>query len=314
MSEASLTMPERLKVRLGGYAPESSTHSEGLRRIAALLAESLEDTIEVSIEYNVLDAGRQVHELLDDVEAGRVTACYFSTSYLVEHVPDLAIIDLPYLFNSLEHAHRCLDGELGHFLSERVGAATNLVILGYWDNGFRHLSNRVREVRSPQDCRGLRVRLQPNWAHEQFFETLGAVPVCTDLRDGIEMIKGGEVDAQENPFANFVAYGVELVHPYLTLTGHAYGARAVIASRAQLDRWPERARSALRRAASVAIEEQRRAAIESEAKIRASLEVRGTDIATLSATELEAFRAAASPALARAHQELGEGIFRLLGT
>ena len=60
----------------------------------------------------------------------------------------------------------------GTALSERTREATGLVPIGYWDNGFRHLSNRLREVRTPDDCRGLRVRLQPNWAHEQLFRDL----------------------------------------------------------------------------------------------------------------------------------------------
>jgi TRAP-type C4-dicarboxylate transport system substrate-binding protein len=305
-------MSEPLQVRLGGYSPEGSTHSQALDRISSALREELGSGVEVEIDYNCLDRGRQVQELLDDVESGELTACYFSTSYLVERVPELGIIDLPFVFGSLEHAHRCLDGELGRVLSERTGALTGLTPIGYWDNGMRHLSNRVRPVHSVADCAGLRIRLQPNWAHEHFFERLGAVPVLTDLRDGIEMIERGEVDAQENPLANFVAYGVERVHPYLTLTSHAYGARGVYASALALSDWPDGARRALDHAVSIAIRGQRHAAEAKERELRASLQDAGTRIDELGPEELRAFEAVAAPVLAEARSLLGEQLFELL--
>jgi TRAP-type C4-dicarboxylate transport system substrate-binding protein len=301
-----------LSVTLGGYGPRDSTHSAGLRRIAADLHDALGPTVDVRIDYNVLDSGRRAHELLDDVEAGRVTACYFSTTYLVDRVAELGLIDLPYVFDSLGHAHRCLDAELGRFLAGRVSERTGLITLGYWDNGVRHLSNRRREIHRPEDCRGLRVRLQPNWVHEQFFHALGALPVCVDLKEGIELIRRGEVDAQENPLANFVAYGVDRLHPQLTLTGHAYGARGLYASEAQLRAWPPEARRALERAAATAVAEQRAGAAREEARLEAELEGRGTRVVRLNADEMAAFRAAAAPVVARARDRLGAALFRLL--
>jgi TRAP-type transport system periplasmic protein len=290
-------------VLLGGYSPPGSTHSLALRRIASLLEEALGADVRVDIDYNVLDTGRGVRDLLQDVEAGRVTACYLSTAYLVDRVPELSIIDLPYTFDSLDHAHRCLDGELGRLLSERTAAVPGLRVLGYWDNGIRHLSNRLREVRRPRDCRGLRIRLQPNWAHERFFQALGTIPICTDLKEGIEIISRGAVDAQENPLANFVGYGVDRLHPYVTLTGHAYGARGVYASEVQLRTWPAEALSALEQAVSVAAREQRVNAARVEEELRADLESSGTSIVSLDPSEELAFRDVAAPIAARARQD-----------
>jgi TRAP-type C4-dicarboxylate transport system substrate-binding protein len=69
-------------------------------------------------------------------------------------------------------------------MSERTRRSTGLVPLAYWDNGIRHVSNGVRPILSPEDCAGLRIRLQPSWAHESYFRALRAVPVCTDFRGG----------------------------------------------------------------------------------------------------------------------------------
>ena len=309
---AAPAMLERQQVRLGGYAPADSTHGRALDRIAARLRAGLGDGTTVEIDYNILDRGRPVQELLDDVETGRTTLCFFSTSYLAERVPELGIIDLPYVFRSLGDAHAALDGALGIALTKHTRRATGLVPLGYWDNGFRHLSNRTRDVRSPVDCRGLRVRLQPNWAHEQFFRSLGAEPVCTDLREGIAMLHSGELDAQENPFGNFVAYGVHSVHPHITLTGHVYGARGVFASAVQLRNWSEEARGVLDEAVIAAIAQQRAEAAREERDLRAWLAGRGSRILELTENEHAAFRAAAGPVLESARKRFDTGLWALL--
>ena len=301
-------MGARLRVRLGGYAPPDSTHGRALDRIAAGLRRGLGDRVEIGIDYNILDRGRPASTLLDEVESGVLTLCYFSSSYLADRVPELAVVDLPYVFGSLEHAHRCLDGALGAALSDRTRAATGLAPLGYWDNGFRHLSNRSREVRTPEDCRGLRVRLQPNWAHDRLFRELGAVPVANDLRVGIARLRSGELDAQENPFANFVAYGIHELHPYVTLTGHVYGARGVYASAVQLRDWSDDDLAVLRTAVAAAIDEQRAAAARVETELQEWLTARGTKIHSLTDDETAAFREAAAPVVAAAVPQVGSAL------
>jgi TRAP-type C4-dicarboxylate transport system substrate-binding protein len=306
-------MPAPLHVRLGGYAPADSTHGQALDTIAAGLRTELGDGVAIQIDYNIMDSGRPAQALLEEVEAGRMTLCFFSSSYLAGRVPGLGIIDLPYVFDSLEHAHAALDGRLGAALSRRTRRSTGLDPLGYWDNGIRHLSNRSREIHTPEDCRGLRVRLQPNWAHEEFFRALGTEPVCNDLREGIAMLLSGELDAQENPFANFVAYDVHTVHPHVTLTGHIYGARGVYASAEQLRTWPLRAREALAGAVEIAVRQQRDAAASKEIELRDWLAGRGTRIVELAHDEHAAFRAVAEPVLQRARTSIDDELWALLG-
>jgi TRAP-type transport system periplasmic protein len=300
------------EIRLGGYGPADSAHSRGLDLIAEDLRAALGDAVVVSIDYNILDRGRQAQDLLRDVEKGVTTLCYFSSSYLADRVPEIGIIDLPYLFDSLAQAHRCLDGRLGSELSERTRAATGFVPLGYWDNGFRHVSNRHRPVRKPEDCRGFRIRLQPNWAHEQYFRALGAEPVTTDLRDGIAQLLAGELDAQENPFANFETYGIHKVHPHVSLTGHVYGARGVYASAAQLSEWTDDEIAVLKHAVAKAITRQRREASEKERELREQLAASGTQIVELDEEQLRAFREIAKPVLDEARGHFGEDLFGLV--
>ena len=303
----------QLHVKLAGYAPASSSHGQALARIARYFEQFAGDDVRVEIDYNFLDSGRPVRELLDELEAGTLTLCYFSTSYLAERLPELGIIDLPYLFASPDQAHMILDGGFGAEMSARTRHSTGLIPLAYWDNGLRHLSNSVHAGTSPSDCLGLRLRLQPNWAHESYFRALGVLPMCTDLREGLAILRSGEANAQENPLANFVAYGVDQLHRHLTLTGHAFGARGVYASARQLGTWPQAYRLALGQAAQQAAKEQRLAALQVETVLESQLSERGTLVAKLAPDQLSKFESAAQPVIESARSRFGPYLFNLLG-
>lgn len=302
---------EPIKIRFGGYSPADSTHSRAAVHFKEALARRVGDTVQVDHYWNVMDFGYRADDLLSMVECGLLTICYFSTSYLADRVPELEVIDLPFLFESEAHAHAALDGALGAFLTEKVESRINYRVLGYWDNGFRHLTNRLRPVHTPADLKGMRIRLQPNDIHAKTFELFGAVPVLTDLKPGIAKIQSGEVDAQENPLANTVTYGVNKHHKHVTMSGHFYGARGLYVHKTSFDTWPENVQKAVREAARDAIAFQRRLAAEKENEIRIQLEKEGVLFVDLTAKERSAFSEAVQPVLKDARRKLGDEIMAM---
>ena len=166
--------------------------------------------------------------------------CYFATSYLAHRVPELAVLDLPFLLDHRERAYALLDGALGAHLAERVEAATGYRVLGYWDNGFRHLTNRVRPLRTPADCRGLRTRSMPSELHQAVFAQLGFAPVVLDVKDFLAALRDGTVDAQDNSLTNVSIFEIHRHHRHLTLSGHFYGAAFLLCHAASYHAWPVR--------------------------------------------------------------------------
>jgi C4-dicarboxylate-binding protein DctP len=283
-------MTEPLHISIGGYAPAQSTHGRAMAHFAEEMDRLAGEAVRVEILWNVMDSGRPATELFDLVERGELLWCYFSTSYLGDRVPELDVLEQPYLFSDLEEAHAALDGDLGHELTRAVEARTGFTVLGYWDNGFRHLTNRLRPVHTPGDVRGMRVRMQPNRKHEQMITAWGGVPVAVELSVGIDMIRSGQVDAQENPLANTVAYGVDDVHRFVSMTGHLYGARGVFANRAALQSLPPDIGSAVVTSVRSAVAFQRATAAAYEAELRGRLEAKGLEFVDLTDTEKAAFK------------------------
>lgn len=307
-------MSNNVHIRFAGYSPPHTTHSRAIVRFRDALISRLGDSARVDIFWNVLDFGYKGLDLTKMVENGRLTMCYSSTAYgLSNIIPELKIIDLPFIFENEEHAHRSLDGELGDFLTQKIEEKRNFRMLGYWDNGFRHISNSRGPIRAPEDCAGLRIRLMPNKIHKKTFELLGAIPSATDLHQGLAMMESGELDAQENPLANTAAYGMNRFHSHITMTGHFYAARGIFANREAFDSWPDEVRAAVMESIREAILFQREAAKEEEVKMRGELEREGIRFIDLSAEERDRFKDAVTPVMEEARRELPEVLFQMLG-
>ena len=155
-------MSEPIQIRMGGYGPPTTTCSRGLKIMGDRLVREFGKTVDVKYIWNVLDFGYRASDLLWMAEHGILTLCYQSTSYLADRVPELEFADLPFLFDGLRDARAAMDGDLGAWLSRKIEERIpGYRVLGYFENGYRHVSNRLRPVRTPADLKGMRIRLMP---------------------------------------------------------------------------------------------------------------------------------------------------------
>jgi len=294
---------------MGGFGPPSTTHSRALRIIGERMQAA---GAEVRYAWNVMDFGYKAEEVLWMVERGLLTLGYMTTSYLTARVPELELLDLPYLFQDRRKAHAAMDGRLGRWLTqlieERVPAYR---VLGWFENGFRHYSNKLRPVRTPADMQGLRVRTLPSRIHSRLHELLGAVPCVMDLKPGIEAIKSGECTAQENPLANTVDYGVHKLHRFHTLTGHMYLSRGIFVHRPSFESLSAEMQQTLSSAVGEAVAAQRRFAEEEDGIARKAIEAAGGEIVELTAEERAAFVRAVQPLHDEARTRFSDGYSRL---
>lgn len=297
---------------IGGYGPEKSAHGEGLAALRDHVTTATSGDVEIEVTWNIMNEGRPNTDLFDLVESGQMFLCYFSSSYLGDRVEELNVLETPFLFDDLVMAHRALDGELGDRLRAAVRSKTPFEALGFWDNGFRHMTNLKHPIRGPEDCRGLSVRMQPNAIHEALMRSWGAIPVAVELSEAIQLIVSRSVDAQENPLANTVAYGVDKVHPFVTMTGHLYGARGLFANRTAYESLPDDLQVIVDEGIGRAISVQRTAAAELEETLRRNMELDGIDFVDLTDDERSAFREAARPAIEMAIETVPGGLHELV--
>jgi TRAP-type transport system periplasmic protein len=304
-------MPNPIQIRMGGYGPASTGFSRALKRIGDRLTAEFGERVEVKYVWNIMELGYRAEDILWLVEHGLLTLGYQSSSYLTDRVPELGIVDLPFLFARTQAARAAMDGALGDVLARKIEERVNYRVLGWFENGFRHISNRVREVRAPKDLAGLRIRVLPSKVQARTFELLGAVPMRMDLTQAIEMIAGGTIDAQENPLSNTVTYGVHKFHRFHTLSNHFYISRPIFLNRTAFDAWPADLQDAMRSAITDAIAFQRELHEQEEEDARKAIEAQGCEIVEPSAAEHDAFVAAVAPLLCEARATFGRALFDL---
>ena len=246
------------------------------------------------------------------MEGGALELGYFSTSYLAERAPELAVLDLPFAVARREAVYAALDGELGRRLADGLAARSGFRVLGWWDNGFRHLTNRVRPIRAPADCRGLRLRTLASELQQAVFRALGFEPVFLDPKDLVPAVRSGAVDAQENPLTNIWNFGIHADHRHLTLSAHVFGVAALLCHAASWRAWPAEVRQAVAEAAAEAGAAQRRLAAAEDVDVLARLEAAGVAIVRLTDDERGAFARAVEPAVAPARDGLDARLRALL--
>jgi len=307
-------MTDPIQIRMGGYGPPTTGFSRALKFIGERLEAEFRDRVDIKYVWNIMDFGYRAEDILWLVERGLLTLGYQSSSYLTDRVPELGFVDLPFLFSGRDQARGAMDGALGDFLSRKTEERVNYRILGYFENGFRHVSNRLREVRQPSDLAGMRIRVLPSKIQARTFELLGAVPLRWDLTEAIQAIAAGTIDAQENPFANTVTYGVHKFHHFHTITNHFYISRPIFLNRTAYEAWPEDLRDAMQRAVKDAVAVQRELAIEEDKEARRAILAQGCVISELSAAEHGQFVTAVKPLHDEARVTFGAKLFSLLST
>jgi TRAP-type C4-dicarboxylate transport system substrate-binding protein len=303
---------ERVTIRFGGYQPPASIHNRAAQRFGDLLGEKLGDRIGFELIGSVLDLGRSSGELPTMVENGELSLCYMSTVRFTESVPELQLLELPFLIRDRRAVWAALDGELGQLFIRRLHASTPFRVLGLWDNGFRHVSNKVRPIRRPEDCRGLRIRTQMSELHGETFRALGFVPIAEDIKTFVAQIGGDRFDAQDNPLTSIYVFGVHHHHRYITLTGHFFGASFMLCDARFYESWPADVRAAVDEAAREATVLQRRLAVSEDTDVLARLDPRENEVIRLTDAEHAAFVAAAQPVLAKYRKQLDPRLFEYL--
>src|SRR5579871_5033214 len=113
-------MEKRIQIRMGGYGPPTTGFSCALRHIGDRLEEEFGDRVEVKYVWNIMDLGYRAQDILWLVEHGLLTLGYQSSSYLTDRVPELGVVDLPFLFGTIERARAAIDGPLGQMLAQKI--------------------------------------------------------------------------------------------------------------------------------------------------------------------------------------------------
>jgi len=241
-------------------------------------------------------------EQIEAVQLGTQDLVNTSTGPLGNFVPEVRIVDIPFLFRDYDHARKVMDGPIGQDLQKKM-AAKGLINLAWTENGFRHMTNSKRPINSAEDAAGLKMRTMENKVHMEGYKTFGILPTPMPFPELFTALQQGTVDGQENPIPVILASKFSQVQKHLSLTGHVYSPAAIILSPAVWNKLSAADKTVFTEAAKKAATAQRKKVNDDEASGIAQLRAEGVQV--IEKVNGESFRKAVAPAYAGFAKEFG---------
>ncbi len=285
--------------------PVAADHSWG--RAAEMFKQELEKLSggKISVEVHHVGALGKVRETMEMVRMGTLESALGGVANFQRNIPELGITVLPFLWKDLKRQFEVLEGAPGKELDKRMLAA-GFYNLGFWDNGFRHVSNNRKPIQTVEDLAGLKIRSLPTPVHVAFFKACGAAPVPMDFTELFEALRSGVVDAQENPPSmTFTAKFYE-VQKYYSLTGHVNEVGAFIMNKNFYEKLPKELQAAVEQAAKKTRAWQWAENDKDNKKYLAEMEKAGMKVNAVSEAELAKFRKIAHGGYPEAVKDFGK--------
>lgn len=267
---------ETFNLKAGHSLTEEHPYHIALVDLAKAVEERTDGKVKIEV-FPLSQLGAE-RELTEALTIGTADMSISSTAPIVNFYPQIGILDLPFLFESREHAYKVLDGEVGQGLLKGL-EDVGIIGLSWAENGFRHITNSKRDITKPEDLEGLKIRTQENPIHLDAFTALGAKPTPMAWTEALTALQQGVVDAQENPIVVADTYKLyEANQTYMTLTGHLYSPAVIMFSKATWDKLPAEYQEILKEEAKKAGDRERELIAKSDEESLKVLKEKGVKI------------------------------------
>jgi TRAP-type transport system periplasmic protein len=236
-------------------------------------------------------------EVLEGLQLGTIQIGVVHDGPISGFFRPIELFSIPYLFANQAEAYSVFDGEFGEMFAERMIAESGLRPLGIADNGIRHFTNSVRPIRTPEDMRGMKIRVQPSPIYEALVNSLGASPSAIAWTELPSALQQGVVDGQENGVTNIIAGSLYQYQRYVSLDGHVYSVHVYITGEDFWQRLTPEQQRIVQEGVNIAKEIHRAMTTAQDESAEEILTGLGMEVAVLTPAEIGAFRDLAQPAV-----------------
>jgi len=289
--------------RFGATATRWHSSNDGIKAMQACMLERSDGKMRLRAFWDgVLGS---LNGLVQSVRTGSIDMTSPPATLLANFAPVFGILDMPYLFRSAQEADQFFDGKMGEWFADQL-LDSGIVVLGYGEIGFRHITNSVRPITRLEDLAGIKLRVIQSSIFLDTFKALGSNAVPMDFTEVYSGLETRTIDGQENPFSNIVDGKFYEVQKYLTLSGHAYAILPVIFSKKVWDDLSAQEQEVLRACAIVGKDVQRKANRIQDAQGMEKLRAEGMLISEWEPGEIERIRARTQPVYERYADTVGK--------
>ena len=250
--------------------------SHSWHKAAEGFAAEVKDKTAGRVNFILFPSGQLGNEktMLEGIQIGSIGAAIIGSGSLQPVDARFGVVELPYTWKTAAQAYKAYDGELGAAL-EKIGDAKGLVLLSWWENGYRHMTNNRGPINAVADLKGLKTRVTPDKMRLDTFTVLGANPAPLAFGELYSALQQKVFDAQENPLSIIYTSSFFEVQKYLSLTGHVWSPASLVISKAVWSKISPEDQKVIKAAADHWRDEQRRMISESDKDYIAQLKEKG---------------------------------------
>nr|WP_228527119.1 TRAP transporter substrate-binding protein [Noviherbaspirillum soli] len=288
-------------MRISVSIPQNSHQGVAIDTFAKEVEKRTEGRYKIQTFYSAsLGAEREATEA---VQLGTQELTFTSTGPIPNFVPEVKILDVPFLFRDYAHARAVLDGPIGQELLQKFDAR-GIKALAWGENGFRHMTNSKRPVNAPEDLKGLKMRTMENPVHVQAYKGFGIIPTPMAFSEVFTALQQGTVDGQENPLSVITSAKFDQVQKYLTLTGHVYSPCVFLMNKGAFDKLSAADKTAFLEAAKEGVKANRMRVDSDEKMAVADLRAKGMTV--VDQVDKTRFQGALTPVYADFEKQFGK--------
>lgn len=286
-----LHVPEYVFTYAENQAEDYPT-TQGAYRFAELVQERTDGKI--LIQVNARGTLGDERSVIEQIQFGGIDFARVSLSPMAEVIPKLNVLQMPYLYTGADHMWKVLEGKIGDdFLESFEG--TNLVALSWYDAGARNFYNSQKPIRSPEDLKGMKIRVQESLMMSRLIELLGATAIQTPYADVYSALQMGQIDGAENNWPSYESEGHYEVAKYVTVDEHTRVPELQIVSEATWDKLTPGYQQIIRECAKESAEYERELWKKRSERSEQLIREAGCEVVDLTPEEKERFQEAVTP-------------------
>lgn len=283
----------KMKLRMTVNGTDIATDTITAKRFAELVAEESGGNIEIKVFANDQLSGGNMTKGVEMVAQGATEIAAYATSVMGVLDQKLLVGTIPWIFDNYTQARETIDSTGGAYYA-KILDNKGLTYLGSVHNGFRQISNSKHAVRTPEDVRGLKIRVPGGEVYLNFFKAFGADPVAMSWGEVFTALQQGTLDGQENGFSVTNSANVFEIQDYMTVWNYTYENYLFVVNSRQFESFTPETQKLLREKALEACEWGRDMVEENEEKLKAKFRDAGVEVTELTSEELEPFKAVVS--------------------
>lgn len=279
---------------------KESHHAVGVLKFGEELKRLSNGRLTIRPHYDNALGGER--EVVEGIGFGLIDMGISSTGPMGGFVDEFMLFDLPYIFSTPEQAYGFLDSKYGDQLAQKLEDQVGVKILCWMENGYRHNTNNIRPLHTPDDLKGIRHRTQESRVQVDTWTALGADASPMAWTEVFTALQQGVIDSQENPIATIYDVKFYEVQKYLNLTQHVYSPAPFMMGAKLFNSLSESDQAIVLEAAKTALTVQREASQRMEKELIVKLEELGM---VVTRPDLAAFRERVQPVIQKWKEKVG---------